>query len=310
MFQIAPGTSTEGLYQRILTLDRSDEDFSVQITEALDILGIEPHTLSIQYQHNHRDLKLRRNIASKDEWFLRWLLKRLNADSIQNRSPCLDSRAWQLLGLLINHLTTTVSARLLGTIKFITTLERTLQWLSVHIQSLPISHEDRIALPSSEKSEDSGSSTTLEVAPSFHPKRSRKRKRDGAESFVDRPYVATLVQATELFLAICGTLQHIILRTEMERDDPSHFNAEHMKAVMRCPPELAGMMLGSSLTIAKYAWKPFQQDSRFRDLNIYDSLVSPCTAMWDLRSTGSKNSIGVSSIVSCLDMLSRNNTNS
>ena len=73
------------LQQRITALDRSNEDAVVQITEAFEILEINSHDAQVTW--SSEDAEKQRSIGSgpKEEWFMRWLLKRLNVEEIQEQ---------------------------------------------------------------------------------------------------------------------------------------------------------------------------------------------------------------------------------
>lgn len=293
---------SNALHRRILTLDRSDEEFSIQIAEALEILKIEPCALSVQHASDSSESVSQKSISPKDEWFLRWLLKRLNADDIHDRCPCLDLKAWQLLRILIARLTTTVSARLLSTFSFTAIVDRTLQWLATHVRGLPVSHGNGISCPSPEESEDSASSATLETSSPLYHKGSVKRKHGEAQHCNNGSFVITSMQAAELYLSVCGVVQQTILHTTFEKNI-DHFNAEHMKTAIKSPPERAGKILGNAFAIAAHSWKLFQHENRFQTLNFHDFSTTPYIALWDMRYLNGDDSSDLSSIVRYLKVL-------
>lgn len=81
----AKAITANTLQQRITALDRSNEDFSVQITEAFEILEINPDDTLATW--SSEDARKQRSFGSgpKEEWFLRWLLKRLNVEEVQEK---------------------------------------------------------------------------------------------------------------------------------------------------------------------------------------------------------------------------------
>ena len=288
--------ASNALHQRILTLDRSDEDFSIQIAEALEILKIEPYALSVQYASDSTESVLQKSVSPKDEWFLRWLLKRLNTGDIHDRSPCLDLKAWQLLKILIARLTTTVSARLLSTFSFTAIVDRTLQWLAIHVRDLPVSHGNGISCPPPEESEDSASSATLETSSPLYHNGSAKRKHGEAQHYDNGSFIVTSMQAVELYLSLCGVVQLTILHTTFEKNI-GHFNAEHMKTAIKSPPECAGRILGSAFAIAAHSWKLLQHENRFQNFNFHDFSIAPYIALWDMRQLNGDDSSDLPSIV-------------
>ena len=71
------------LQQRVTTLDRSTERFSIQIAEAYSLLGINPDSVSSTYSQPDTPEGPCLGFSPTEQWILRWLLKRLDGDTVQ-----------------------------------------------------------------------------------------------------------------------------------------------------------------------------------------------------------------------------------
>jgi len=94
MIQATP-SAANALQQRIIALDRSRERFSLQLVEAYNLVDLDPETVSIYYSHVGTAEEARHGFGPKEEWVLRWLLKRFGEEVVSERSesPTVDTFA-------------------------------------------------------------------------------------------------------------------------------------------------------------------------------------------------------------------------
>ena len=81
----AKAISANALQQRLTALDRSNEDFSIQITEAFNILDINPDDTLATWSSDDAGKQHSIGSGPKEEWFVRWLLKRLSVEEVQEK---------------------------------------------------------------------------------------------------------------------------------------------------------------------------------------------------------------------------------
>ena len=74
--------AANALQQRITALDRSKDRFSLQLAEAYNLLDLDLETISIYYSHVDAEKVARRGFDPKEEWVLRWLLKRFGEEVV------------------------------------------------------------------------------------------------------------------------------------------------------------------------------------------------------------------------------------
>ena len=290
----------------ILILDKSSEPFRTQISDACTILGIRiegkdrplPSLQQVQEQIGSFD--------PREEWALRWLLKKLQSDDIHpgrcdisfpyrdtgltGPSPCLEPTAWLLLHSLVARLPVTNVARLLSTFKFTTIVKDTFQWLQQEADvgrgSLPQDTEDALARAES-------SSATLEVSPIDSPQKSRKRERDGTPISSSKSSATADPGIKDLYTSICSTVREVEALTRDTHDGARGFAVEHMKASLKSASEHAAAALGSFFTVTNITI----QKSNGQSAEVFDECLNPMLSMWNLRSDTMDDPSGQSSSV-------------
>ena len=284
---------TQTTRRSILTLDKSNEPIQIQIDEACDILGIRLNVQNQVVSFDQQDQQEITLCGPREEWALRWLLKKLQSDDIHfdrcgtsfpssdailiGLSPCLIPKTWLFLQSLVARVPLTNTTRLLSTYKFTAIVRNTFQWLqqksNLGENFLPQESEDAFASTES-------SSATLEVSPVEALQRPRKRKRDGTSIVPIKPGVIAGLNAEALYKSICSTIREVEALTNDSPDGSRGFAVEYMKATLRSFPEDAAVMLGSFLTVTNI----IVQRSNENSADIFDECISPMLAMWNLRS--------------------------
>lgn len=182
---------------------------------------------------------------------------------------------------------------MLSTLKFTAIVERTLQWLNQYLNREKESQEVlTLSLPDSG---NSSSSATLDVPLPTIGKKSRKRKRDDAETALTRGLESSSVNTCALYIALCSALRQVETHTEEVSDGVHGFAAEHMKAAIKYSSERAAKTLGNSLRIAKYVLSSLWLDGSLKD--IHASLILPPVSLSNLRSATADDLAGQSSDV-------------
>ena len=206
----------------------------------------------------------------------------------------MEPRAWLLLRLLIARLPKTVAARTLSTHKYTAILEKLLNWMQEKLQIQSLSN-DRPSLVS-QVSNASSSSATVQISSATTGENPRKRKRDIAEGGVLNTPEPTLVDYKKLYICICSVSQQILSRTACSSEGVEGFAAEHMKAAVKCSPDRAAKILGSSLINVRHILESLEPNDRF-GANLHASTILSMIALWDLRSATNDDLAGRSSHV-------------
>ncbi|MCJ1281448.1 hypothetical protein MMC26_000767, partial [Xylographa opegraphella] len=248
--------AANALQQRVTALDRSTERFSLQIAEAYNLLNID-------------------------------------SDSVGS-IPCSEPKAWILLRIVVARLPLTVTARLLNAHKFMSTIQKTLDWLCLYV-----SDEYPAALASNDErnrqvplSRQSSSSTTVQEMPTATSKKSKKRKRGQPDPELLTEEGSPIVDPILLHVAICGTLGQIAAFTNDKPGEAENFAAEHIKAAIKTPIEQGAKILGKSLKILAHIIGVPNNSSYAVN---YDIFLRSIVDVWSLRSTFQETNDGFNS---------------
>ncbi|KAL8960512.1 MAG: hypothetical protein Q9193_002795, partial [Seirophora villosa] len=240
---------TETSLRDILSVDKSTAPLTTQIDEACDILKI-----STVYTGKANDERKRCNgqQGPREEWTLRWLLKKLEGTGPDAKSVYLESKVWSLILELVQRLRVPNLARLLRTHNFIKILANALRTVEDTLR------DGKHALPSSHKSASSASSVSSNSSGAMRSSSatvegsivssitSRKRKRDGSLIHEDPGTAAHMVNIELVFCRIGAVL--VALQELMDVDSSGYAN-EHLKMAFRVFPDQAAEILGRSHTI-------------------------------------------------------------
>ncbi|MCJ1381820.1 hypothetical protein MMC17_004931 [Xylographa soralifera] len=283
-FLCAQAAATNDLQQRVTALDRSTEHFSIQIAEAYSLLNVDFDSAGSTYSQAGAEEEARIGFTPKEQWVLRWLLKRFEGDTVQVGSPCSEPKAWILLRIVVARLPLTVTARLLSAHKFMSTVQKTLDWLYSYISNdhpVALASNDE-HLPKAPRSRESSSSTTVQEMPRVASKKSKKRKRGQPDSESLTAEEVPVLDPILLYIAICGALSQIEVFTNDKPGEAENFAIEHIKAAIKTPIEQSAKILGNSLNILAQIISVPNNSSQAVNYNVF---LRSAVDVWSLRST-------------------------
>ena len=222
------------------------------------------------------------------------------AKADQGDSLCLESKAWLLLGILLNRVPTTVAARLLNMYKITAVFERTVHLIKNHIEFEEIDRARSVSRDSENGSliADS-SSATIDFPSRVIEKASKKRKRDRTIQTPSKSSGELGFNAIQLLLCICGAIQQMQGLTVTVMGGAEDFATEHMKAVLKTTQEQAAKVLGGSLMLTCQTLETLGRGwDALKNAGIYTRLLSPVIGLWECRAAAGGNTTGEMSSVS------------
>ena len=202
-------------------------------------------------------------------------------------------------------------ARLLNDYNFTSTVQKTFNWLNSQVEQtkkllLSATREDSAAIADS-------SSTTIEPSPVDQPKKSRKRKRDGAQT---SSFTRTNLEndSERLYVSICSVTGQLDTLIGASPEGQLNFATEHLRSAFRSSPEQAAEILGSALTVTRLfignersstilgdSARSLEFDDRnqyIRDIgHIHEACFRAVANIWDSRSVTSDDSLDQLSVV-------------
>lgn len=266
--------------------------------EAARIIKVDLDAFSSRSSSGGLEGTVKRGIlfSGKEEWVLRWLLKRLET---QGNCARLDPQAWVLMRHLLGRIPVVNAARLLSAHDFLQLLETSLEG------GLTQAHEQGVLSTGDSKgsidiSDESGSSSTLvDNTTSTSPKQSKKRKRPGASvqgdsrtSFSD----SCKPKMDILFCAIVGSFNQLVDMIAEPKSGEEDFEGQYIIAVLRSSPDRAASILRSALRTAAYLIR----DEKFTGAAISNDSISPIApfaVVWEHRSVNTDDLSGRASNV-------------
>ncbi|KAJ6180988.1 hypothetical protein N7519_011449 [Penicillium mononematosum] len=271
-----PRSSQEAL----LRLEKGTASPTTQIHEAAQIIGVDL-TLCDSHPEVHRDVRVQTNATPKEEWVLRWLLKRLRS----GKNYRVDAASFLLLRQLTDLISPKNLAAILKDQKFLSILCDTFEDLEADIFS-------GLGNGLANLSSDSESSHTLSGSPTHDDRRGnqgKKRKRMTTENDADAMDVDVDEQRQNpaaCFLAFIRaldclhgfvTLAHRTLGTDGVANS-------HLKLALRGEPEAVAMLLGRAFRVAAVAAKQFSQEGKTTDLQHLLYVFPSAVELWESRS--------------------------
>jgi hypothetical protein len=280
---------TNPLHQRVIALDRSKDSFEKQIVEAYGIVQVDIDSVSTYYDEKDAKRDQSHGFGPKEEWVLRWLLKRLEEDKSPTiEDPCLNAKAWILLRIMLVRLPTTVSARLISAHKLVAAVEKTFKWLFSYVRALELSKlSSGIPLPElSSFSRESSVSATVQGSPHPENRKSKKRKlnQDGQPE-MQRSQKPQALDVYSLHVSICSVLRQLKARADSLTQELDGFAAEHMKAALKITTEQGSWIFLGIFECLQFELRAMTQDPKTGfNADIYEDLLAPVLYLWGLRS--------------------------
>ncbi|KAM3078579.1 hypothetical protein ACMFMG_006449 [Clarireedia jacksonii] len=267
--------------EKLAELEKTSAPFSAQIQEAAKFVSheLDNVTDTLKTQDYGEIVSSGKYAAAtthgKEEWLLRWLLKKLQ--SPKDKTPRITQASWQLLRFLLNAIPLPNAARILSDRKFMAILQQTLQ----DAQQDEDLHKAREAMGNGLSG---ASSESLEAV-----KPSKKRTRSG-DLIVNKDYKPAYGLAG-LVAAIYAAIQRLVHYT---RNSPSRkgdvdgrsdaYKSEYIRSIVQTTPEASATILGTWMSLCQ---KALDQQS---DLSAQPSnLLEPFIDIWNYRLVGNED---------------------
>ena len=280
------GSSQEALLQ----LEKGTTGPSSLLKDAAKIVGIDLAQCAGDPDANY-NLQLHSQSAPKEEWVLRWLLKKLKSTKAYRIEP----RSFVLLQQLIHRIPPKCLAAILSEYRILTIVNDAVADTTAGI----VLNSQDVVLGRS----DSESSRTLdeESSPKHkkHDNETRKRKRAiYEEDDVDPnspPCFALCASAFSRLLNCLYTL--VVLANKMH--DVDGVASSHLKHALRGEPGVVAKILARSLALSALLIFEFRREKRAADLHHLLRTLPSVLDLWELRSSHQDDSNNSFSNVSC-----------
>ncbi|KAH7409155.1 Urb2/Npa2 family-domain-containing protein [Cadophora sp. MPI-SDFR-AT-0126] len=263
---IIMASKSRAAQEQLVLLEKQAAPFEDQLVEAAKFIGLGLDTLSQSVEDGNFGKEGEINVLyhGREEWLLRWLLKRLQApsDEIPRRTP----QSWRLLCYLLRKIPLPNAARILAERQFLSIIKRTLE------------EAQKSASNTAQARLNSESSVTEQET----VKTSKKRRRSG--ELVTKPADSESSGVSSLLDAIFSALNCVVQNTKAtahtsDRERSSAFSAEYMKTVIRTTAKEAVTILGLWLSQCHTALQ------HSRDLASVEWWLSPFIEVWNSHAT-------------------------
>lgn len=198
-------------------------------------------------------------LHGRQEYSLRWLLKKLHEKSCRECAP-----AWRLLRLLLSNVSTRHSTSVLSERKFAPLLRTTLEE-AVARQRL-VSHDGA-----------EESSETLASSPKLKSTKKRKRDRETIEVATRKTNDSSKSSGdTELLAAVYETVSLLMDLSKNTNFKTDGFLVDYLKSIFRTSDEESGRILGSWLQLVRESPAMLDDDGG-------ESPIDPFIMTWEMR---------------------------
>lgn len=275
------GASEAGrvLVERITALDRSTEPFAAQLQTAFNLVGLRLIESERIFSHELSNDPSLLHFTPKDEWTLRWLLKKLDTRPVQAGGPCTRFESWILLSQLFTKLPVKTIARHIQNGVLTKALLETLNWLRAKLAQKHLTDDD---------SGDSGSESLAGEALNSQggaevARKNRKRKR-GASGPSDLQHNEEHFQTKSALLLLFSLARAVeSLRTKIASHSagPEAFAAQHIKSALQSSSERSAQTLGNCCEcVLRLAQKVSNQLSIPAQ---FEAIIEPFLYLWQVR---------------------------
>ncbi|EKD14023.1 uncharacterized protein L3040_007970 [Drepanopeziza brunnea f. sp. 'multigermtubi'] len=252
-------STSRAAQEQLALLEKQAAPFGDQLVEAAKFIGVGLDTIQKCRNGGEEGAEDRKSVAyhGREEWLLRWLLKRLQApkDDVPRTTPS----SWRLLQYLVRSVPLPTAAGILVERQLIAIIRRTLEDAKKAGGSVMMSHS-----ASDSSATEQG---TVKV--------SKKRRRNG--DLVTKPGNQESNGLPALLDAIFSALNIVVQYTKPIGEERStEFSAEYMKTVLRTSAEEAATVLGLWLSLCSRAL-PLP-----KDLVSSGSWLTPFIEVWNL----------------------------
>ncbi|KAL4750959.1 hypothetical protein BDW72DRAFT_174706 [Aspergillus terricola var. indicus] len=258
--------------EALLRLEKGTASPNIQLNEAAQIIGLDL-SLCASHPEINRASHVPIHAAPKEEWVLRWLLKKLKAAKNYRVEPA----SFLLLRQLIDLIPPKTLASTLKDQKFIGILDHAIMDLTDDAISGSGNGINEL-LPS-----DSESSQTLSEGSS---RKGTKRKRTNG---VDQDSMDVDEQPrtpASCFLAFTRLLDclYSLVTLVSEKDGVDETARSHLRHALRGEPQLISITLGNSLTLASLAITQFSNARKTTELQHLFYVLPALLEVWEWRS--------------------------
>ncbi|KAJ5938024.1 hypothetical protein N7454_004366 [Penicillium verhagenii] len=263
-----PRSSQEAL----LRLEKGSASPSTQLHEAAQILGLDL-SLCESHPETHRDGKIQIKPTPKEEWVLRWLLKRLRT----GKNYRVDPASFLLLRQLIDQISPKNMATIMKEQKFLSIICETIADLEADIYATVGN------LDSDSSHTLSGSASTDEQ----HGTQGMKRKRDSAENDPDAMDIDSPPQnSASCFLTFIRALDclHGVVTLAQRTINTDEIANSHLKLALRGDPDMISLLLGRAFQLAAVAIAQFTRAGKTTDLQHLLYVFPAILELWESRS--------------------------
>ncbi|KAL8732543.1 MAG: hypothetical protein Q9181_003933 [Wetmoreana brouardii] len=279
-----PDASTE--LRNILRLNGSNGSLVEQIQEACEILEI---TLPSADDGASQSQQCSIHRGPREEWTLRWLLKKLAGTGPGPRSILVEPQVWLLFRELVLRLPIANLARLLRNFGFLEIMLNALKSLEAALPNVgtPTENGPESTSRTSSESCGGGDSSSATVRASVEPSRtSQKRRRDGTP----KDYSYAVLTSTLDIGRLHGIFSSVVSKLQtLTQDDVSGYATEHLKIALITLPDQAADILSRSLIITNQVLRnpPQAQGVQLVDWPI--DYVNPWVQLWKSRSANARD---------------------
>ncbi|KAJ6109308.1 hypothetical protein N7486_001542 [Penicillium sp. IBT 16267x] len=265
-----PRSSQEAL----LHLEKGSASLSTQLQEAAQILGLDL-SLCESHPEAHRNDRIQIKATPKEEWVLRWLLKRLRT----GRNYRVDPASFLLLRQLIDLISPKNLATILKDQKFLSIICETIADLETDIYAT-------VGNGLSSLDSDStlyGPSSVDE----HHGIQGMKRKRGSAENDPDAMDIDSPPQnPASCFLTFIRALDclHGVVALAQRTIGTDEIANSHLKLALRGDPDVVALLLGRAFQLASVAIAQFTHAGKTTDLQHLLYVFPAMLELWESRS--------------------------
>jgi nucleolar pre-ribosomal-associated protein 2 len=261
--------------ETLLRLEKGTASPLAQINDAAQIIGLDL-TLCATHPEINRNGHVQTNAAPKEEWVLRWLLKKLRA----GKSHRVEPASFLLLRQLIDLIPPKTLATILKDQKLLPTLSDVVADLE----------EDIFATLENGKADDlrfgSESSDTLGDSP-HDERKGTKRKRAVADDqdamdIDEQPQTSSSCFLS--FIRLLDCLYSLVTLTSRVAGI-DEVASSHLKHALRGEPELVAKLLGQSFKLAAVVSKQLFDARKTTDLQHLLYIIPAVLELWEMRSS-------------------------